>query len=56
MTFVNANIPVNAAATQFLYAFGGFSRREASSAGFYRRTLERAPLAADLPARISAGN
>ena len=26
--------------TRFLYAFGGYSRREANSAGFYRRALD----------------
>ena len=40
MTVVNANIPMNARQTRFLYAFGGFSRREANSAGFYRRALD----------------
>lgn len=37
MTFVNAQVPLNARQTRFFYAFGGFSRREANSAGFYRR-------------------
>lgn len=40
MTFVNANIPVDTQQTRFFYAFGGFSRREANSAGFYRRGLD----------------
>ena len=40
MTFVNASVPLNARQTRFLYAFGGFSRREANSAGFYRRALD----------------
>ena len=40
MTFVNANIPINQSATRFLYAFGGYSRRNSSSAGFYRRALD----------------
>jgi iron complex outermembrane receptor protein len=40
MTFVNANFPLNTTGTRFLYAFGGFSRREANSAGFYRRGLD----------------
>jgi iron complex outermembrane receptor protein len=40
MTFLNANLPLNASATRFLYAFGGYSRREANSAGFYRRGLD----------------
>ena len=37
MAFVNANVPINTTQTRFAYAFGGFSRREANSAGFYRR-------------------
>jgi iron complex outermembrane receptor protein len=37
MSFVNANVPLNQSQTRFFYAFGGFSRREANSAGFYRR-------------------
>ena len=40
MTFVNANLPLNASGTRFFYAFGGYSRRESSSAGFYRRALD----------------
>jgi iron complex outermembrane receptor protein len=40
MTFVNANAPLNAAETRFLYAFGGYSRRTANSAGFFRRALD----------------
>ena len=40
MTFVNASVPLNAAETRFLYAFGGYSRRAANSAGFYRRALD----------------
>ena len=40
MTFLNASVPVNSAQTRFLYAFGGYSRREANSAGFYRRALD----------------
>ncbi|MDQ3148477.1 MAG: TonB-dependent receptor, partial [Chloroflexota bacterium] len=40
MSIVNANVPLNAAQTRFVYAFGGFSRREANSAGFYRRGLD----------------
>jgi iron complex outermembrane receptor protein len=37
MSLLNANVPLNAQETRFFYAFGGFSRREANSAGFYRR-------------------
>jgi iron complex outermembrane receptor protein len=40
MTFVNANLPLNAAETRFVYAFGGYSRRIANSAGFFRRALD----------------
>jgi len=37
MSLVNFNVPLNDQQTRFFYAFGGFSRREANSAGFYRR-------------------
>ncbi len=37
MTFLKASVPLNSTQTRFLYAFGGYSRREANSAGFYRR-------------------
>jgi iron complex outermembrane receptor protein len=40
MTFVNASVPLNRSETRFLYAFGGYSRREANSAGFYRRSMD----------------
>ena len=40
MSLVNASIPLNTDQTRFFYAFGGFSRREANSAGFYRRGLD----------------
>jgi iron complex outermembrane receptor protein len=40
MTFLNANVPLNASGTRFLYGFGGYSRREANSAGFFRRALD----------------
>lgn len=40
MTFVNASIPLDGSQTRFLYAFGGFSRRAANSAGFFRRALD----------------
>src|SRR5688572_5330917 len=40
MVFVNASVPLNASQTRFLYAFGGYSRREANSAGFFRRALD----------------
>jgi iron complex outermembrane receptor protein len=40
MMFMNAQVPLNAKQTRFLYAFGGYSRREANSAGFYRRGFD----------------
>ncbi len=40
MALLNAQMPLNAKQTRFLYAFGGYSRREANSAGFYRRGLD----------------
>jgi iron complex outermembrane receptor protein len=40
MTLVNFNAPLNEGQTRFFYAFGGVSRREANSAGFYRRALD----------------
>jgi iron complex outermembrane receptor protein len=40
MAFLNASVPLNASATRFLYAFGGYSRRESNSAGFFRRGLD----------------
>jgi iron complex outermembrane receptor protein len=40
MTAVNASVPLDAAETRFFYAFGGYSRREANSAGFYRRSMD----------------
>ena len=33
-------MPVNRAQTRFVYAFGGYSRRDADSAGFFRRALD----------------
>jgi iron complex outermembrane receptor protein len=40
MAFLNASIPLNASETRFLYVFGGYSRRAANSAGFFRRALD----------------
>ena len=40
MTSLNATVPLNGAETRFLYGFGGYSRRTANSAGFYRRALD----------------
>jgi iron complex outermembrane receptor protein len=37
MGFLNANIPITADATTAFYAFGGWSRRDGSHGGFYRR-------------------
>ena len=43
MTSVNVNAPLDHAETRFVYGFGGFSRRAANSAGFYRRVLDVPP-------------
>jgi len=40
LVFVNASVPLNASQSRFLYAFGGFSQREANSAGFFRRAID----------------
>jgi iron complex outermembrane receptor protein len=40
MTFANVSVPLNVAATRSVYGFGGYSRRTANSAGFYRRALD----------------
>ena len=40
MTFVNSSVPLNTGQTRFLYGFGGYSRRTANSAGFFRRALD----------------
>src|SRR5204863_202698 len=40
MTFVNSSVPLNTGQTRFLYGFGGYSRRAANSAGFFRRALD----------------
>jgi iron complex outermembrane receptor protein len=40
MAYVNASVPLDRAETRFFYAFGGYSRREANSAGFYRRSID----------------
>jgi iron complex outermembrane receptor protein len=40
MTFLNASFPLNEKETRFLYAFGGYSHRDANSAGFFRRPLD----------------
>lgn len=38
LTFVNAQVPVGD--TNFFYATGGYSRRDATAPGFYRRALQ----------------
>ena len=40
MGFANANIPINDDGTVSLYGFGGWSKREGSHGGFYRRALQ----------------
>jgi iron complex outermembrane recepter protein len=40
LSFVNASVPLDAGETRFLYAFGGWSRRDGSHGGFYRRGLD----------------
>jgi iron complex outermembrane receptor protein len=40
MSLLNLSVPVNKDETSQFYAFGGVSRREANSAGFYRRSLD----------------
>jgi len=40
MTFVDADVPLNGHRSHVLYGFGGYSRRVATSGGFYRRALD----------------
>ena len=40
LTFLNAQIPVGASESTFVYAFGGWSYRDATAPGFYRRALQ----------------
>ena len=40
MAWANANMPLNDDATTNLYAFGGWSRRDGSHGGFYRRAIQ----------------
>ncbi len=40
LTFVNASIPLDADQSRTFYAFGGWSRRDGSHGGFYRRALD----------------
>ena len=56
MTFVNASLPLNQQETRFLYAFGRFSRREANSAGFFRRSLDNRNWPQIYPLGIPAGD
>jgi iron complex outermembrane receptor protein len=40
MGFLNAQFPVGGSGASFVYAFGGWSRRDALAPGFFRRALE----------------
>lgn len=40
LAFVNAQFPINKDETSFVYAFGGWSNRDATAPGFYRRALD----------------
>ena len=40
MGFLNAQFPVGASGSSFVYAFGGWSQRDALAPGFYRRALQ----------------
>jgi iron complex outermembrane receptor protein len=40
MTFADLNVPVGKSDTTFFYGFGGWSKREGSHGGFYRRGLD----------------
>jgi len=40
LTFVNANFPLSENSSSKFYAFGGYSHRFGSHAGFYRRSLQ----------------
>jgi iron complex outermembrane receptor protein len=40
MAWANTNIPLNDDATTNFYAFGGWSRRDGSHGGFYRRAIQ----------------
>ncbi|HEY7512227.1 MAG TPA: TonB-dependent receptor, partial [Vicinamibacteria bacterium] len=40
MAFLDATVPLGADDSSFFYAFGGYSRREGSHGGFYRRALD----------------
>ena len=40
MTLANVELPLNPSATRWIYGVGGYSRRIANSAGFYRRALD----------------
>ncbi|HEX7184051.1 MAG TPA: TonB-dependent receptor [Thermoanaerobaculia bacterium] len=49
MLFFNGSAPVNAAGTTSWYTFGGYSRREGSHGGFFRRALENRNLPSIYP-------
>ncbi len=40
LSYLNAQIPVDSTDSTFVYAFGGFSYRDATAPGFYRRPLQ----------------
>jgi iron complex outermembrane receptor protein len=40
MTFFDANVPLSDDESTFFYGFGGWSRRQGSHGGFYRRALD----------------
>ena len=40
MGFLNAQFPVGAGGTSFVYAFGGWSQRDALAPGFFRRAIQ----------------
>ena len=40
MAFLNAQFPVGAGGSSFVYAFGGWSQRDALAPGFFRRALQ----------------
>ena len=40
LTFLNAQVPVGQGESTFVYAFGGWSHRDATAPGFYRRALD----------------
>ena len=49
MAFLNAQFPIGASNDKFIYAFGGWSTRDALAPGFFRRALEAGNLPAIYP-------